>query len=82
MAGEFFVDATPGLVDRGAKQILKHFLIFAFEDFGFDAHFGELLLAVHLHDDHAAAGRGFDVHGFDLLLQALLHLPELRQHLL
>src|SRR5215472_18231256 len=66
---EFFVHAARGFVDRGENQILQHFLIFSGENFGFDLNFGELLLAVHFHGDHAAAGGGFHANFSALVLE-------------
>src|SRR5262249_37798430 len=54
----------------------------ASEDFRFNAHFEDLLLAVHFDGDHAAAGRGFDSDRIHLPLQVFLHLPQPRKHLL
>jgi hypothetical protein len=82
LIGELFINTADGVIDGSADQILEQLGIFAREDFGFDAQFRDLLLAVHFHGDHAAAGGGFDVHGIHLALQAFLHLAELRKHLL
>src|SRR5579863_982678 len=79
---ELFVDATGGLVDGGADQVLEHFLIFAREDIGFDADVYQLLLAVHTHHDHAAACGSFHSNGVYLTLKVFLDLFQPGEHLL
>ena len=49
---------------------------------GLDLHREQVLLPVHGHRHHAAAGRGFHLDLRDLLLQLLLHLLRLAHHLL
>src|SRR5258707_5887885 len=82
LVGEFFIDAPRRFVHRRADQILQHLLILARENVRLDADVHDLFLAVHLHRDHAAAGRGFHGHGIHLPLQVFLKLPESREHLL
>src|SRR5438309_10461115 len=65
-----------------ADQIQLHLLVFTSKNFRLDFHVDDLLLAIHFHIDHAAAGRGFHGHGIHLPLQVFLQLPESRQHLL
>src|SRR5216683_6740864 len=82
LVGEFFIDAPRRLVHRRANQILQHLLVLAGENVRFNADVHDLLLAVHLYRDHAAAGRSFDRYGVHLPLQVFLHLPQPRKHLL
>src|SRR5258707_830235 len=82
LVGEFFIDAPRSFIHCRANQILQHFLILACENVRLDANVHDLFLAVHLHRDHAAAGRRFHCHGIHLPLQVFLQLPESREHLL
>src|SRR5579863_6717480 len=79
---ELFVDATGGFVDCRANQVLKHLLILAGEDVGFDADVNQLLLAIHAHYDHAAARGGFHSNGIHLTLNVFLDLFQPGEHLL
>src|SRR5216683_3945480 len=82
LAGEFFIDTPRRFIDSRANQVLEHLLVLAREYIRFDSHVDHLLLAVHFHHNHAAAGRSFNGHGIHLPLQVFLQLPESRKHLL
>src|SRR5205807_10155114 len=82
LVGEFFIDAPRRFIDCRADQVLQHLLVLTGKNFRLDFHVDDLLLAIHFHIDHAAAGRGFHGHGIHLPLQVFLQLPESRQHLL
>ena len=69
-----------GFAGGGHDEILQHLDVAG--HFGVDLHREQVLLAVHLHAHHAAAGRGFHFDLRDLLLQLLLHLLRLPHHLL
>src|SRR6266404_6034099 len=82
LIGELFIDAPRGFVDRRAHQVLQHLVVLAGENLRLDTHVHDLLLAVHLHGDHAAAGGSLHRHGIHLPLQIILQLLESREHLL
>src|SRR5271155_2214912 len=82
LAGQLIIHAPRRFVHRRADQILQHLLILAGENIRLDAHVHNLLLAIHLYGDHAAAGRRLHRHGVHLLLQVFLDLPQPREHLL
>src|SRR6266404_2857908 len=82
LVAELFVNAPGSFIDGGTHQVLQHLLVLARKNFRLNAHVHHLLLAIHLHGDHAAAGRSLHGHGIDLALQVFLHLPEPRKHLL
>ena len=69
------VHLLDGLVAGGHDHVLEHLDIA--RDFGVDLHAEQILLAVHLDRDHAAAGGGLHADQRDLLLQLLLHLLRL-----
>jgi hypothetical protein len=77
---DFAIHLLDGLVAGGYDHVLQHLDIA--RHFGVDLDFEQVLLAVHLHGDHAAAGGGFDPDLGDLLLELLLHLLCLAHHLL
>src|SRR5229473_4864799 len=79
---QFFIDAPRRFIHGRAHQVLQHLLVLARENIRLNADVHNLFLAVHLHRDHAAAGRGFHRHGIHLPLQVFLKLPESREHLL
>src|ERR1700739_2470638 len=53
LVSEFLVNAPGSLVHCRAHQILQHLLILAGENVRLDVHVNHLLLAVHLHSEHA-----------------------------
>ena len=69
-----------GLAAGGDDHVLQHLDVAG--HFGVDLDGEHVLLPVHLHRDHAAAGGGFDADLGDLLLELLLHLLRLAHHLL
>ena len=69
-----------GFAAGGHDHVLQHLDVA--RDFGIDLDGEQVLLAVHRHRDHAAAGGGLDPDLGDLLLHLLLHLLRLAHHLL
>ena len=69
-----------GFAVRGQDHVLQHLDVA--RHFGIDLHGEQVLLSVHLHGDHAAAGGRFHFDLGDLLLHLLLHLLRLAHHLL
>ena len=74
------VHLLDGFVARGHHHVLQHFDVAG--HFGVDLHRQQILVAVHLDGDHAAAGRGLHLDQGDFLLHLLLHLLRLAHHLL
>src|SRR5258708_16089935 len=70
-----------GLVNGRGHEVLEHFHILFAHDFGVNLEAADLLLTVHLHLDHPAAGTGFHHEGGNLLLHPLLLLLELLHQL-
>ena len=84
LVGEL-VDAADGLVDSSHNHVLQHIDVLGIERIGVNSEVDELHLAVDSHLDHAAAGRGVDGLGLEVLLRGgklLLHLASLLHHLL
>src|SRR5215469_6212794 len=69
-----------GLAGGGHDHVLQHLDITG--NLGIDLHCQQVLLSIHLHRDHAAAGGGLHFDERDVLLQLLLHLLSLPHHLL
>jgi hypothetical protein len=74
------VHLLDGLAAGGHDHILQHLDIAC--HFGLDLDRQQVLVAVHLDRDHAAASRGFHPDQRDFLRQPLLHLLGLAHHLL
>src|SRR5262249_26866328 len=79
---QLFIHSTGSLIHRRSDQILQHLLVFVRKNFGLDPYIHDLLLSVHLHRHHSAAGRRFHGHRIHLPLQVFLQLLEAREHLL
>ena len=75
------VHLAAGLVDGGQHQVLEHLHVFLAHHLGVDLEAAQLLLAVHLDLDDAAAGGGLDDERRDLGLDLLLRLLELLHQL-
>jgi hypothetical protein len=76
-----FVDFSPGLIDCGDDQILKHFDVAAFDGFRIDSNVDKLFRAVHRDVDDSAARSGLDANPLDFALHVFLHLFGLAHHL-
>src|SRR5688572_20461447 len=70
------------VVDRGNDQVLQHADVVFRHHFGVERDLLQMLVAVHGHRHHAAAGGGLHRQLGHLLLQALLHLLRLLHHVL
>ena len=79
MASSTFCDSR---VDGGGDEVLQHLDVAGLHDVRLNHDAQDLLLAVHLDGDAAAAGGGLDHDLLHLFLQLLRLLPRLRQHFL
>ncbi len=65
-----FLGLPARFAERGHQHVLEHLDVFRVDRVRLDLHRQQLLLAVHAHGDHAAAGRALHLAAGQILLDA------------